>query len=923
MQWNEFQSHIRHFSYQDQERLKEAFCLGEKAHKGQVRFSGEPYFNHPIAVAKKLAEMGADADTLIAALLHDTVEDTSLTLQKIDEQFDGKVASLIDGVTKLYAEDLKDRKEARTLDEKIETLRKMFTFLEKDVRIMVIKLADRLHNMQTIEFFPEEKQQTYAQDTLDIYVKIAERLSMLDMREELEYLCLKVLEPQLLKKLIKLREKHEQQGEKVVSMLQKKIYGFVRNPPFDIQFSQKPWHKLRIQLAAGRDPVTGISDLGVTVICKDSNACYQALGILHQLWHREQLSFQDFINSPMVNGYQGLHTTIILENGMRIRCKIRSKEMQEYAKRGITTKCFDSEAAGLLEYLPWTKHISTLSEDTTDRSQEFWESLQSDILGESITVHSSDSQTVMLPEGSTALDGAFYCYGAKALSLKSITMNGKEVSPYVTLTNGASISIDIDKKKTVSHEWLQYVHTGLATAAIRSGLANQNRDKRLQTGKQLLRMVMHEHKQGFIEEFNQKKLEAKLKNIGLDSMEEMYLAVSEGRVRASEVYEAIFGSHKNTDKEQRSPCTLQYSFPLYETDMINKVIAILEQYSQLHRRIQFDYSNKKSGGMVKIKLMASPDEKAAFCADMAAAGAKDISAQSDVNLVQYSVSLIFLICLWGLDPVFAYKLIHTFDLRAIDMTLVRFWTLTVVSGMMLSWRIFKVKISEVIVPLKHPALWASVFFLVLTAFTTYTALQNTYPSHYTIPMTITGLLLTTIMRKSGYKTMILSWLLLLSGLAILLLFTSWGMEGIFFTLLAVSSFTAFSFISKQYKQRGFIEARSEQFFFILSALCALTSLPLLLFSTVSSIPMHALAWLILFCIFFAGLPYYIYYFVMSYKQFGFMLRYSFLLIFATLGGQAIIIGHISPSILLASALVITGAFLSTVFHRRGTGTAVE
>ncbi len=915
MQWNEFQSHVRHFSNRDQECLKEAFDLGKKAHEGQTRFSGEPYFNHPISVANKLADLGADKDTLIAALLHDTVEDTPLTLKKIDEQFDGKVASLIDGVTKLYAEDLQDRKEVQTLDEKIETLRKMFTFMQEDIRIMVIKLADRLHNMQTIEFFPEEKQKSYAQYTLDIYVKIAKRIGMSDISRELEYLCLAVLEPKLLKELINLRNKHEKQGQKVVSTMNEKIDGFMKNPPFRTEFTQKSWRKLRIQLGAGDGPVTGVSDLGVTIICKDIDACYKALGALHQMWYREQLSFQDFINSPMINGYQGLHTTIILKNGMRIRCKIRSEEMQKYAHKGIATKCFDSEAIGLFEYLPWTEHISALSEDTTEKSQEFWESLQSDILGESITIHSSDGQAIVLPEGSTALDGAFYCYGNKTLSLKDIIMNGKKVSLYTPLQNSASLSIDICKRKTVNHEWLQYANTGLATAAIRSGLADQGKNKRLRTGKELFQQIMHEHKRGFIEEFSHKKLEEKLKSIGYDSIDEMYLAIGEGRIQPNEMYQTIFEPADNTNQNQRSACTIEYSLPLHEATTINKLTAVLERYRQRHLRIQFDYKNTHAHGKAKIKLMVSPEEKASFCMDIEAAGAQNIYIQPGFGIVQYSISLVFLICLWGLDPVFAYKLIHTFDLSAIDMTLIRFWTLTVVSAIMLSWRLFKIKISEAILPLKNLALWVSVFLLVLTAFSTYMALQNTYPSHYTIPMTIAGLSLTSILRKHGRIMMMTSFILLFAGLATLMFLTPWQTDGIFFTLMAVLSFTAFSFISEEYKRRGNIEARSEQFFFILSILCALISLPLISISTVSSIPTHALIWLILFCIFFAGLPYYIYYFMMSYKQFGFMLRYSFLLIFATLVGQAIFIGHISWPVILASIFVIAGAFLPELFHR--------
>ena len=210
MQWSEFRAHVRHLSSEDLDRVKTAFGRGEEAHSGQKRKSGEPYFTHCIAVANSLADMGADADTIIAALLHDAIEDTPLTLEMIEQEFDSSVPSLIDGVTKLDETELKENP---TFEQETETLRKIFTYMQQDVRIMIIKLADRLHNMQTLKFLDPKRQQSLAEETRDVYVKIADRLSMRDFRDELEALCISILEPDLFGQLTELRRKNKKTND--------------------------------------------------------------------------------------------------------------------------------------------------------------------------------------------------------------------------------------------------------------------------------------------------------------------------------------------------------------------------------------------------------------------------------------------------------------------------------------------------------------------------------------------------------------------------------------------------------------------------------------------------------------------------------------------------------------------------------------
>src|SRR3989338_4725283 len=401
MQWNEFRSHLRHMSEKDLARVHEAYELGAKMHKDQKRRSGEPYFNHPTTVAIMLSGLGADVDTISAALLHDTLEDTPLTLAQIENTFGKTVSELVDGVSKLTRADIGAKP---TLNEQIETLRKMFQVMQKDVRIIVIKLMDRLHNMQTAEFLPEEKLRALIKETLEVYVKIADRLSMQDVRDELKSLCIAIIEPTKHQELSDLRKKNEERGEHLLQTMIQKL----KNERPDalkhvsLAYEHKRWDKLQEQIETEGAAATGVASLVIAFICKNTDDCYQMMGVLHQLWQRETLSFQDFINSPMINGYKGLHTTIILEDGTRVRCKIRTTEMHEYAHKGVTTMCFKGEPRCLMDYLPWTQRISPLAKATENRSEEFWRSLQSDVLGESIIIHSASDETVLIPQRATA-----------------------------------------------------------------------------------------------------------------------------------------------------------------------------------------------------------------------------------------------------------------------------------------------------------------------------------------------------------------------------------------------------------------------------------------------------------------------------------------------------------------------------------------
>lgn len=912
MQWNEFRSHIGHFSARQLQRVREAFELGKRMHAGQTRRSGEPYFSHPVSVATMLAGMGADPDTIIAALLHDTVEDTPLTLQEIETLFGSSVGTIIEGVTKLNAADVAEKP---NLNEQIETLRKIFTLMERDVRIMVIKLVDRLHNIQTAEFLPPDRQQILAEETRDVYVKIADRLCMQDMRDELKGFALAILNPEEFTKLSALRTQNEARGEEVLRSMQQRVLN--EHPAalrqISMHYEHKAWEKIREQLQNEGMVITGISAVTAVFVCPTIDDCYRILGILHQLWKRESLSFQDFINAPAVNGYRGLHTTVILEDGTRVRCKIRTTAMQAYARKGIALRCFDGKPEGLLEYLPWTVRISPLAQDTEGRSSEFWQSLQSDILGESIVIYGPGDQSVTVPAGSTALDGAFHLFRDAALKITSISIGGKTVPFNTPLQQATSLNVTMSDTPTVERAWLQWVKTGLSVARIRSALAIAlSPAEKHALGKELLQNVFREKRRGFIEEFDAETLEEKIQEAGYNSLENAYADIADGRADPAEVFRALFLTA--APRAAKRHVTVAYNIDMDDADAMDRLNLIHRTYGPSLLEIRYRRSLRQNASLVTIRANMTPEEERAFIESLERAGAMRLRRSSRFAGVFSLTTVCVLFVLWGLDPVIAGLLLRQW-VAPPDLTIIRFWTLAAISGLLLLWTRWRNPLAEARLPLKNASLWASVGLLLCVAITSYIALQTTEPSHYTIPMTAAGILLTSIVNRKRWITLLFTWLCLLGGIALLIALTpGWPLSGIAFTLLAVMAFSLFSVISERYKRAQHVEIRAAQYFFALSLSCAVFSLLLLPFTALVTLSWPVILAAILFSFLFSGLPYYIYYYLLSHRELDFVLRFSFLIILTTVIGQAAIMGAVAWPIVIASGTLVTAGAVLPLLH---------
>ncbi len=697
MPWNEFRSNIRHFSARDQKRVHNAFELGQRVHLGQARKSGDPYFMHPMAVAHLLSDMGADADTVIAALLHDSVEDTPLTLPEIEKEFGPAVRSLIEGVTKLSRADMDEQP---NVNEQIETLRKIFTLMESDVRIMVIKIVDRLHNMQTVEFLPVERQHALALETMEVYVKIADRLCMQDMRDELEALCLAILEPDVLARLSELRMQNEQDGAGVLVTMQNRLQAHFPQHKDDVhmRYEHKSWDNLREQLQAEGTTVTGISGISISFVCDSVDVCYRVMGTLHQMWQRELMSFQDFINAHAINGYRGLHTTVILEDGTRVRCKIRTQMMQEYARKGVASICFREDMRELHSSLPWTQRISPLATDTAGRSKDFWGTLQSDILGESISIHGPGDRTVQVPKGSTALDGALHFFGEAALRLSSISIGGKQARLDTPLEHAVSVNITLEPHQTVERSWLEYAHTGYATAMVRDALMHGKTEReKIPLGKNLLQRIMTEQKRGFIEEFDRQKLGEKARQMGYMSLDEALVAVADGKVDPKQVYEALFEEPKSRKKDtQTQKCIVNFTIEKNSHDTLGRLLSVYEKFEVQTRTIRLSSGPTLRETHVRFSLELSVIDQQQFIADLRTAGAKNV--EIIVRSKREIALMIAVILPWSLNPVWAkWLLAQGFGL--FPLISVRLITFALFSAAFFTvWRLFT---QSAFVPIKH------------------------------------------------------------------------------------------------------------------------------------------------------------------------------------------------------------------------------
>jgi GTP pyrophosphokinase len=479
--------------------LERAHDLAVTAHEGQLRSSGEPYVTHPIAVAYELAELQMDAETLAAAFLHDVPEDTDVTLAEIEKRFGREVTRLVDGVTKLSKFG-----SARTMEEQqAENIRKMFMAMAEDVRVVIIKLADRLHNMRTLGFLPPEKQARIARQTMEIYAPLAHRLGMWQIKWELEDLSFKYLEPESYRKLVTMladrRKARESYINKSIAILRKELARLA----IPVEISGRPKHLYSIHKKMERKGAefSEIYDIhAIRLLVEDVKDCYAALGVVHSLWRPIPGQFDDYIAMPKANMYQSLHTAVIGPEAKPLEVQIRTRQMHEVSEAGIAAHWRYKEGSrGDRRYdekLAWVRQLIDWQRDVSDAT-EFVEGIKLDVFQDQVFVFTPKGDVKDLPAGATPLDFAYRIHtdvGHRTIGAK---VNNRLVPLDYKLRNGDIVEIVTTKAAHgPSRDWLNIVRTSHAREKIRGWFRRQERDENVEQGRDLLdrelRRLAHE-----------------------------------------------------------------------------------------------------------------------------------------------------------------------------------------------------------------------------------------------------------------------------------------------------------------------------------------------------------------------------------------------------------------------------------------------
>ncbi|MGI9860158.1 bifunctional (p)ppGpp synthetase/guanosine-3',5'-bis(diphosphate) 3'-pyrophosphohydrolase [Moorella naiadis] len=533
------------------ELVRDAYILAATAHRGQKRRSGEDYITHPLEVAAILAELQLDVVTIAAALLHDVVEDTPISLDTIKQLFGDEVALLVDGVTKLSRLEYKTKEEQQA-----ETLRKMFLAMAQDIRVILIKLADRLHNMRTLKYHPVEKQQEIARETLEIYAPLAHRLGIFRLKWELEDQALRYLEPESYYELVNSinmkRREREEYIQQVVEVLRQKMDE--AGIKADIQGRPKHFYSIYNKMVKQGKELSEIYDLiAVRVIVDTVKDCYAVLGLVHAIWKPIPGRFKDYVAMPKPNMYQSLHTTVIGPNGDPFEIQIRTWEMHRTAEYGIAAHWRYKEGDGgsdreFEQKLTWLRQLLDWQREMRD-PREFMESLRIDFFSDRVYVFTPKGDVVELPAGSVPIDFAYRVHTDVGHRCTGARVNGRIVPLDYQLKTGDIVEVLTTKGSRPSRDWLHIVKTSQAKNRIRQWFKKEEREKNLVRGRELLEKECQ--KQGFDPEeiLKTSLLQEAARKFNLANVEDLYVTVGDGVLTPFQVLGRLKGEEETPDAE--------------------------------------------------------------------------------------------------------------------------------------------------------------------------------------------------------------------------------------------------------------------------------------------------------------------------------------------------------------------------------------
>lgn len=540
-----------YLSDEDIELIKRAYQYAYEAHKNQYRRSGEPYIIHPVQVAAILANLGLDAETIASGFLHDVVEDTDITLEEMAEEFSESIALLVDGVTKLGKIEYKSQEEQQA-----ENHRKMFIAMSKDVRVILIKLADRMHNMRTLKFLPAEKQRRIANETLEIFAPLAHRLGISAIKWELEDAALRYLNPKQYYRVVNLMSQKRVEREQYINGVIEEVQDELEDVDISASFSGRPKHIYSIyrKMVLQNKQFNEIYDLlAVRIIVDSIKDCYAVLGIVHTKWKPMPGRFKDYIAMPKPNLYQSLHTTVIGPKGSPLEVQIRTKEMHKIAEYGIAAHWSYKEGPkgkssnnASEEKLVWFREILESQSDTND-AEEFMASLKLELFADMVYVFTPKGAVVELPKGSIPIDFAYKIHTEVGNQTIGTRVNGKMEPLDFQLKNGDIVEILTSKHSYgPSRDWLDMIQTSQARNKIKQFFKKQQREENVIKGKELIEKEVRNSDYNPKEVLTEENLKRVAERFNFVNFDDMYAAVGYQGIKASQI------TMRLTDKMRRN-----------------------------------------------------------------------------------------------------------------------------------------------------------------------------------------------------------------------------------------------------------------------------------------------------------------------------------------------------------------------------------
>ncbi len=532
--------------------IKRALSFAVDKHRGQNRVSGEPYVTHPIAVADIIIDLGLDYLTVCAALLHDTVEDTETTEKEIERNFGPVVETLVLGVTKLQKIKFTSKEE-----EQAENFRRMFVAMAKDIRVLIIKLADRLHNMRTIDSLPEDRRNAMAEETLEIYSKLAGRLGLSYIKCELEDTCLKVLQPEFFDNLVKDVSLRRNERQAIVDQLCVELKMLLSSHNIDCDISGRPKHFYSIykKMTEKGRTFDQIYDLtAVRILVKDLETCYEVLGIIHSQWKPMPGRFKDYIAMPKANNYQSLHTTVMTKYGTPFEIQIRTFEMHRIAEYGIAAhwKYKEKRSEGGRD-LSWLSDIISEAPEEED-SKELFKTLKYDIDERRVFIFTPKGDVLALPLGSTPIDFAYNVHSAIGNKCVGAKINNKIVPLDTKLETGDYVEIITSAgAKGPSRDWLKFVVTGQAKSKIKAFFKKEMKEENIKLGREMMELEAKKSGYSLPVLLKQEWVDMIMRRYSFTSLEDMYASVGYGGFSVHQILPKLIDFYRKDMKTRMPP----------------------------------------------------------------------------------------------------------------------------------------------------------------------------------------------------------------------------------------------------------------------------------------------------------------------------------------------------------------------------------